>query len=194
MTIKPVCNNFLGEGFEEYFWFRTRMDYLSSWFGALAAVLMPMTVKGWQSVQRSDPMYQCYLVWVRSVGVGVAPGDHIKYREIAPYVESLGCPLRVLRNATPYLRSRVSVAFRMARGEIVGALALQFQSADEPERRSRDFMVDTKCELARLEFDTVCVSVDARGVALPSQTPPRSRRRGTSAKPVAFALGVVHGR
>ena len=49
VTIKPVLLYLLGEGFEEYFWFRTRMDYLSSWFGALAAVLMPITVKGWQS-------------------------------------------------------------------------------------------------------------------------------------------------
>ena len=78
----------------------------------------------------------------------------------------------------------------MARGEIVGALLAPVPSTDEPERRS-SFMVDTKCELARLEFNSMCVSVDARRLALLREHGVAPRRRGEPAEARRFRARVV---
>ena len=86
------------------------MDYLSSWFGALAAVLMPVTVKGWQSSYKGLILCISSILFALGVWAWASHPTSIKYREIAPYVGTLWVPLyAVLRNATPYLRSRVSV-------------------------------------------------------------------------------------
>ena len=117
----------LGEGFEEYFWFRTRMDYLSSWFGALAAVLMPVTVKGWQSSYKGLILCISSILFALGVWAWASHPTSIKYREIAPYVGTLWVPLyAVLRNATPYLRSRVSVPLEWLGARSLELYLLQF--------------------------------------------------------------------
>ena len=45
-------------------------------------------------VQRLGPMYQFYLIWVRSVGVGVAPDVHKVSRDRSICGYALGAPLR----------------------------------------------------------------------------------------------------
>ena len=127
VTIKPVLLYCLGEGFEEYFWFRTRMDYLSSWFGALAAVLMPITVKGWQSSYKGLILCVSTILFALGVWAWASHPTSIKYREIAPYVGTLWVPLyAVLRNATPYLRSRVSVPLEWLGARSLELYLLQF--------------------------------------------------------------------
>ena len=78
----------------------------------------------------------------------------------------------------------------MARGEVVGALPAPVPFADEPERRPR-LMVDTKCQLARLEFNSMCVFVDACGLEVLREHSLPPRRRGGAAAARRGRFGFI---
>ena len=117
----------------------------------------------------------------------------IKYREIAPYVGTLWVPLyAVLRNATPYLRSRVSVPLEWLGARSLELYLLQFHLLMN-RSAGRVLWLIPECQLARLEFDSMCVSVDACGLEVLREhgLAPR-RRRGSAAARRGRARVAVH--
>lgn len=127
VIVKPLLLYFFGEGFEEYFWFRTRMDYLSSWFGALAATLMPLTVAGWRSSYQGLVLTVATALFALGAWAWASHSSAMQYRDVAPFVGTLWVPLyAVLRNATPYLRNRVSVPLEWLGARSLELYLLQF--------------------------------------------------------------------
>jgi len=105
------------------------MDYLSSWFGALAATLMPLTVAGWRLVSSSRGLILTVATALFALGAWAwaANPTAMQYRDVAPYVGTLWVPLyAVLRNATPYLRNRVSVPLEWLGARSLELYLLQF--------------------------------------------------------------------
>lgn len=150
-TIKPVLLRSFGSSFEGYFWYRTRMDYLSSLSGAACAAVFPQLVVGWTRFEaltaesRSRGLVACLVSTVAAVdailmlliSAGCAviaswvavthEANHDRYRHIHPYVGTLWVPIYcLLRNSTPYLRARVSVPLEWLGARSLELYLLQF--------------------------------------------------------------------
>lgn len=151
VIIKPVLLHSLGSNFEGYFWYRTRMDYLSSLSGAACAAAFPQLVAGWTRFEariaesRSRGLVACFasaaaagetiLMLVVAAGCAVIAfwvsamhrTDHDRYRYIHPYIGTLWVPIYCLaRNSTPYLRARVSVPLEWLGARSLELYLLQF--------------------------------------------------------------------
>ena len=114
LALRPALSSAFGAPFETYFWYRTRMDYLSSFFGAVFAAALPSVVAVWVVGDRSKTAKGAAAAAAAALAAAgaVAWATHAKpaaYRDVQPYVGTLWVPLyALLRNATPALRNSVS--------------------------------------------------------------------------------------
>ena len=114
VALRPALSSAFGAPFETYFWYRTRMDYLSSFFGAVFAAALPSVVAVWVVGDRSKTAKGAAAAAAAALAAAgvLAWATHAKpaaYRDVQPYVGTLWVPLyALLRNATPALRNSVS--------------------------------------------------------------------------------------
>ncbi|KAH8074291.1 N-acetylneuraminate 7-O(or 9-O)-acetyltransferase [Aureococcus anophagefferens] len=126
LALRPALSSAFGAPFETYFWYRTRMDYLSSFFGAVFAAALPSVVAVWVVGDRSKTAKGAAAAFAAALAAAgaVAWATHAKpaaYRDVQPYVGTLWVPLyALLRNATPASRNSVSMPL-----EWVGARSLE---------------------------------------------------------------------
>lgn len=130
-TIKPVLLKSFGNGFEEYFWFRTRMDYLSSLSGVACAAIFPQVVKAWSSrhigASTVTLLSACCFAAVACWIAATRGSNQNDYRLIQPYIATFWVPIYcIARNATPFLRRRVAFPLEWLGARSLELYLLQF--------------------------------------------------------------------
>ncbi|KAJ8602088.1 hypothetical protein CTAYLR_001642 [Chrysophaeum taylorii] len=114
---------------ENYFWTRTKMDYLSAFHGLVCAAFYPKFRDAWPTLRKPiKAAVSAAAFALLGVAIFVATRaryccrDGLEYRRVHAYVGTLWIPAYlVARNATPYVASRVATPLAW-----IGAHSLEF--------------------------------------------------------------------